>query len=631
MGQCVMGYSRNRSASNHSLTIEEIREKPTKKEIYSLLMPLFWPSKCTSRPYIFLRVLIIVSLFSLLIGKALAIFAPMLIGWCITELGAQNMKKSLLYLTGYVLLIFASVCFDELRNFTYRYVQYIGINDLSLRLFEHVHHMNYHWFTSAKTGQTIRAIYRGCESMRELSQFAVITLVPTILESIVVIIVFFTVYKNYLLGIILLVGLIVYFVFTVLVTNWRLKTREDQAQKDNEMHSVANDSVNNFEAVKLFGNEDFELKKYGKAVYLYELFNLRVLNSLSIINVGQELIRQVTTFLCFVVGILQILKGNASLGTFMVIQTYLFRIFRPLHILGTIYGSIVKSMVGLYDAASLLKMKSTVVDHEEATEVNLTEVNDPLIEFNNVSFSYSTTGCPMDSLVLKNINFKLEANKSIAIVGPTGTGKTTIFRLLSRLYDPLMGQILINGKNIKEYKQKSLRSIMGVVSQDTILFHDSIRNNVKYAKLNATDEEIWEALKKAELYDRVMEYPDKLDTLVGERGIKLSGGEKQRMSIARCFLKNPPVIVLDEATSALDSKTESQIQKTIAALVNKKTTLTIAHRLSTIVNSDLILVLFKGEIIELGKHEDLLKMKGFYKSLWDIQLKKQLDVLHQDF
>ncbi|XP_951982.1 MDR-family, ABC transporter, putative [Theileria annulata] len=632
MGQCVLGHGRNRQSSHQPITVDILENKATKADILKLVKPLFWPEKTdlTSRPHIFLRFLIVLSLFSLFIGKSLSILAPMYVGWTLDQLVLRNTRETITNMFLYFLLLFSSICFDELRNFTYRYVQFICINDLSLKLYEHVHSLNYHWFTTSRAGQIVRSIYRGCESMRELSQFGIITLVPTILESIVIIIVFFTVYKNIFLGMILFFGLTIYFTLTILVTNWRMKTREAQNDKDNDMHSIANDSVNNFESVKLFTNEKFELTKYAKAVGMYELFNYKVLNSLSLINVGQDLVVQTTTFLCLLMGILQILKDKTKIGTFTVILTYLFRIFKPLYILGTVYSTIIKGIVGIQDAANLLKIESTVQDSPDCVELDLNTEHDPIIEFRNVTFSYVTDNCPMDNLILKKVSFSLCKNRSLAIVGPTGTGKTTIFRLLCRLYDPLMGEVMVNGRSVKEYSQRSLRSKLGVVSQDTILFHDSIRNNVRYAKPDATDDEIFDALKKAEFYDRVMQFPDKLDTLVGDRGIKLSGGEKQRVSIARCFLKNPPIIILDEATSSLDSKTESQIQNTINSLVNKKTTITIAHRLSTIINADTILVLYKGEIIEQGRHQELLKLNGFYKSLWDVQRKKQSEIFDQD-
>ncbi|AFZ79758.1 ABC transporter, ATP-binding protein family member protein [Theileria equi strain WA] len=614
------------------------------------MRPFYWPNRNTTfnKSYHLLRLLIVLAVVFLCCGKACSLSSPHFIGRAVEALSKKEKGNAIYNLAMFSLAAFMAICCDEMRNLSYRYVQCIGITDLSLRFYSHLHTLSYQWFAENKSGEIVRSMYRGMDSVREFTQFGVILLVPTVVESVSIVILFMAYFKDIWLSVTVFCGLVIYFVITIVVTNWRTRTREAHAKRDNEIHGLATDGINNFETVKYYTNEDFEVRKFVKAVKVHEKLNWKIMNSLSFINVSQEVIKQGTIFLCLFIGSTYILAGTADIGAIITIQTYLFLLFRPLFILGSIYSTVVKAIVGVQDAIVLFKTQPTVVDLPDAKTLDIhgDEEVPALIEYTNVSFAYNTGAlkhdkdaheihkrakerpgkCPID-LTLHSISFKLDKFKSVAIVGPTGSGKTTICRLLCRLYDVTSGSIKINGVPVNEYTQKSLRNNIGVVAQDTILFHDTIRNNIRYAKLDATDDEIYASLKKARLYDRVLEFPDKLDTVVGERGVKLSGGEKQRVSIARCFLKDPPIIILDEATSALDSKTESLIQETITTLTSKKTVLTIAHRLSTIVNADNILVIDKGKILQQGKHNELIEKEGPYKELWNAQLKHKMQNL----
>nr|BAN66093.1 ABC transporter family protein [Babesia bovis] len=484
--------------------------------------------------------------------------------------------------------------------------------------------MDYQWFLSAKGGEVIRCMTRGLESMRDLTRFGVLLMVPTLLEATCVCILFAAYFQDPWLTLTVIIGLILYTAVTIGATNWRNKTRRAEAERDDEMHSISNDGMNNFDTVKYFTNEKYEVDRYTEVVRQHQKCQWRVISSLSLLNISQEILKQSTVGLCLMFAVMAVKQNKMSVGQMVSIQTYLFYLYRPLFLLGTMYAAICRAVAGIQSAANMLKCQPTVVDRPDAIQISLdngTDESMPMIQFQDVCFTFPEKVGLESKVTLKNINFALPKGKSMAIVGPTGSGKNTLSLLLCRLYDPTSGKILINGTDIADVTQESLRKNIGVVSQNTMLFHASLRENLKYAKLDATDYEIYEALRRASFLDRVMALPEKLDTVVGERGMRLSGGEKQRVSIARCFLKDPPILILDEATSALDSKTEADIQSALFMLFHNRTVITIAHRLSTIVDCDSIMYIEAGEIKEFGSHDDLMEKAGYYKSLWDAQLK----------
>ncbi|KAK1444016.1 ATP-binding cassette sub-family B protein [Babesia gibsoni] len=624
MASCPVGRMGSKPEDNpYRIVIAKDRPKASVRDIINLMRPFYWPGSKRDHIHkkVFLRLFLILAILLLMAGKVASLVAPHFLGLTITYLAQEKKDQAIktLVISGFLYLT-GTAC-DETRNMLYGYIQCNGLTELALNIYQHLHSLDYQWYVESKGGEILRCMMRGLESMRDLTRFGLLLLIPTLIEAIAVCLVFAIYFQMWTLTITVFIGLIVYVLVTIFGTNIRNGIRTAAVQRDNEMNNIANDGLANFEIVKHYNNERYEVERYTKAAHQQQQCQWLVLKSLSVLNTSQEAIKQVTIVVSLLFGLLSVINGDAKVGEVVAIQSYLFYLFRPLFLLGTIYSTICNAAAGIQNVADMMQIKSSVVNKPDAEELVLDMNKDvPMIEYRNVSFSYPATGDKGSSAMLKNINFKIAAGKSMAIVGATGGGKTTVGRLLCRFYDIVGGEILVNGVNIADVTKESLRKSIGVVSQDTVLFHASIRENVSYAKHDATDEEIYEALKQAKLYDRVMELPQKLDTIVGERGMRLSGGEKQRVSIARCLLKNPRIIILDEATSALDSKTEVQIQATLGTMFKNRTVITIAHRLSTIVNCDAIMLIDNGMVKEYGSHEELLRLNGQYKSMWEAQL-----------
>ncbi|EDO08669.1 ABC transporter family protein [Babesia bovis T2Bo] len=627
MGKCpITGRGSSSEADAFRVDISDDTVRATKGDIIDMMKPFYWPGKPTDSKHkrVVLRSFVLLAVFFLFAGKACHLLAPVFLGQTVNSLKEGEGEKSLYYLLAMALLFFSGTLCDEMRNLLYSYVQCHGLTTLAETFYSHMYTMDYQWFLSAKGGEVIRCMTRGLESMRDLTRFGVLLMVPTLLEATCVCILFAAYFQDPWLTLTVIIGLILYTAVTIGATNWRNKTRRAEAERDDEMHSISNDGMNNFDTVKYFTNEKYEVDRYTEVVRQHQKCQWRVISSLSLLNISQEILKQSTVGLCLMFAVMAVKQNKMSVGQMVSIQTYLFYLYRPLFLLGTMYAAICRAVAGIQSAANMLKCQPTVVDRPDAIQISLdngTDESMPMIQFQDVCFTFPEKVGLESKVTLKNINFALPKGKSMAIVGPTGSGKTTLSLLLCRLYDPTSGKILINGTDIADVTQESLRKNIGVVSQNTMLFHASLRENLKYAKLDATDYEIYEALRRASFLDRVMALPEKLDTVVGERGMRLSGGEKQRVSIARCFLKDPPILILDEATSALDSKTEADIQSALFMLFHNRTVITIAHRLSTIVDCDSIMYIEAGEIKEFGSHDDLMEKAGYYKSLWDAQLK----------
>ncbi|GFE55173.1 ABC transporter family protein [Babesia ovis] len=627
MGKCpITGRGESSEVDAYRLDMRTDIERATKLDVLRMMRPFYWPGepRDSSHKKHILRAFVILAVVFLFIGKAALLLAPIFLGMTVNALNNHGGENALYYLMVMAIMFFCGIACDELRNLLYSYVQCHGMTTLAEKFYSHMYTMDYQWFLNARSGEIIRCMTRGLESMRDLTRFGVLLLIPTILESVCVIILFAAYFQDLWLTVTVLVGLILYTTATIWATNWRNKTRRAEAERDDEMHSISNDGMSNFDTVKYFTNEKYEVDRYISVVRQHQKCQWRVISSLSVLNITQELLKQGTIMLCLMFAVMAIRKNYMSVGQLVSIQTYLFYLYRPLFLLGTMYAAICRAMAGIQSVANMLKCRPTIVDRPDAAILSLdapTEETVPMVEFEDVCFSFPE-GSGIDSRVtLSNISFSLPRGRSLAIVGPTGSGKTTLSLLLCRMYDANSGTIRINGTDITEITQESLRRNIGVVSQNTMLFHTTLRDNIRYAKLDATDYEIYEALRRASFLDRVMSLPDKLDTVVGERGMRLSGGEKQRVSIARCFLKDPPILILDEATSALDSKTEAEIQSALFMLFNNRTVITIAHRLSTIVDCDSIMYIESGEVKEFGSHDELIELDGHYKSLWDAQLK----------
>ncbi|GIX63419.1 ABC transporter [Babesia caballi] len=626
MGKCpITGRVGSGAADPYRIEMEHEGTKTSKSDILRMLRPFYWPGEPGDSKHktAWLRTFVVLALVCLFCGKVCNLLGPFFMGKMVTSLSKLDSTEALKYLIIGAVMYLIGTALDESRNLLYSYVQVHGTTTLAHTFYRHLHSMDYQFFVETKSGETIRCMTRGLEAVRELTRFGVLLMVPTMMEAVAVCIVFAAYYRHVWLALTLIAGLALYVTLTIVGTNWRNKTRTAEAQRDDDMHNISNDGLNNFDTVKYYTNEKYEVDRYMTAVRQHQWCQWRVLTSLSMLNVSQEVVKQITICLSLLFGVLAVLDKRLVVGDVVAIQTYLIVLYRPLYLLGTMYAMVCRALAGLQSAANMLLNEPMTVDKEGAQElsIELTTASDlPMVEFENVSFSYPSLSGSGTRLTLDNVSFRLPKGKSLAIVGPTGTGKTTLSLLLCRMYDVSSGRILVNGVDIATVTQESLRRSIGVVSQSTVLFHATLRDNIRYAKLDATDEEIYEALRRASLLERVLAFPERLDTVVGERGMRLSGGEKQRVSIARCFLKDPPIIILDEATSSLDSKTEAEIQSTLHMLFRNRTVLTIAHRLSTIVDCDTILYMEKGRVKQLGSHAELLQQGGGYKDLWEAQL-----------
>ncbi|KAL5110602.1 ATP-binding cassette sub-family B member 6 mitochondrial [Taenia crassiceps] len=486
---------------------------------------------------------------------------------------------------------------------------------LGVHLFKHLHAQSMSWHLSRKTGAMLRIVDRGTSSVSSVLNYLFFSIIPTIIDILIGIFYFITAF-NFWYGLIVFFTMLGYIVVTILITEWRNKLRRVMNDTDNAKSAVAVDSLMNFETVKYYTAEDFEVERYNKAIVEYQRANWTNQTSLSILNVTQSAIITagllVGTLLCA----RDVVIGTLTVGDFVLFCTYILQLYMPLNFFGTYYRLLQTSFVDMENMFELLEDDTSIHDVPDATSLTVTGGK---IEFKNVNFAYIPA-----RPVLKNVSFTVMPGKKLALVGQTGSGKSTIMRLLFRFYDPASGEILIDGQNILHVTQKSLRQAIGVVPQDTVLFNDTITYNIRYGRHTALLEEVQAAARAAEMHDRILEFPQAYSTVVGERGLKLSGGEKQRVAIARTLLKGPQIVLLDEATSALDTSTERLIQESLDKVCENRTTIIVAHRLSTIRHVDEILVLHQGEIMERGSHEELLAIpNGRYASLWMEQSSKR--------
>ena len=484
-----------------------------------------------------------------------------------------------------------------------------AIRRISLKIFKHLHYLSLDFHLSRQTGGLNRYIDRGTKGIDFLLRYVLFNVVPTFIELMLVIGILFTLY-GYQYALITLITITIYIFLTFTITQWRIQFRKDMNKADNDASTKMIDSLLNFETVKYFNNEKHEFSRLDDSLEKYEYSANKNRMSLSLLNVSQTLVIMTGITFMLVLSVFGIKNNTISVGGFVVINAYMLQLYQPLNFLGTIYREIRQSLIDMENMFNLLNEKNTVQDNG----ISKIQNSNSEISFENISFGYHP-----NRTIIKGISFHLPKGKSLAIVGPTGAGKSTISKLLFRFYDPVDGEILINNQNIKNYKQEALRQIIGIVPQDTVLFNDTIYYNISYGKPGATKEEIINAAKIAGIHEFIDSIPNKYNTMVGERGLKLSGGEKQRVAIARTVLKNPSVYFFDEATSALDSSTEKKIIKNLETISKGKTTLIIAHRLSSISRADNIIVLDQGKIVESGNHESLLNRKGLYSDLWSKQ------------
>ncbi|MEA2730685.1 MAG: ATP-binding cassette, subfamily heavy metal transporter [Acetobacteraceae bacterium] len=579
------------------------------------LLPYLWPVGNTGA-----RIRVVVALMFMVLSKVAAVYVPVLYGRIVDSLAPKDAELAALtvpvaLILAYGLVRVGAAGFGEIRDALFASVQQRAVRLLALRTFRHLHAVSLRFHLDRQTGGLSRVIDRGVLGMQSVLRLAVFNVVPTALELVMVTAIIWHMF-DWRYAVVTFVAVIVYVGFTAVLAGRRGRYRRTMNDTDNDASTKSLDSLINYETVKYFGNEAHEAQRYDHALARYERAAVRVQVSLNILNLGQAAIIAIGLTLIMLLAASGMRDGTMTVGKFVVVNTYLIQLYQPLNFLGVVYMSIKQGLVDMEQMFTLLRVPREIADKPDAVALtgHLSEGAPGEVIFENVRFGYQS-----NRTILKGIDFIIPAGSKLAIVGPTGAGKSTVSRLLFRFYDVTAGRILIDGQDIRDVTQDSLRAAIGVVPQDTVLFNDTIRYNIGYGRPDASQAEIEQAAKSAQVHDFVLKLPEGYDTKVGERGLKLSGGEKQRVAIARTILKDPRILILDEATSALDSRTEQDIQAALRAVANRRTTLVIAHRLSTVVDADEIIVLQDGEVAERGSHVALLAKGGLYARMWTLQ------------
>jgi ATP-binding cassette subfamily B protein len=520
----------------------------------------------------------------------------------------------------YGLLRMSASLFAELREFLFARVTQNAVRKVALQVFEHLHSLALSFHLARQTGGVSRDIERGTRGIQSLISYSLYSILPTLVEFILVLGYLAYSYDIWFAAI-TLCALIIYIVFTVVVTEWRSHFRKTMNDMDSKANQKAIDSLLNFETVKYFGNEAFEASRYDKNLVRYQAASIKSQKSLAVLNFGQQTIIAIGLVLILWRATLSVVDDTMTLGDLVLVNTLMIQLYIPLNFLGVIYREIKQSLTDMERMFSLLNTDKEIADASNAKPLHIENYgHGPDVRFENVSFHYD-----VKREILHDVSFNIPAGTITAVVGQSGAGKSTLARLLFRFYDIQSGKILIDGQNIQDVTQASLRKAIGIVPQDTVLFNDTIGYNIAYGDPSASIDEVYEAARAAQIDGFIKRLPDGYDTQVGERGLKLSGGEKQRVAIARTLLKKPAMLIFDEATSALDSKTERAFQEELLSLAKNRTTLIIAHRLSTIIHADQILVMEHGQIVERGTHLELLAAQGKYAEMWQMQERAALD------
>ena len=585
-------------------------QQSTLRRTIKLLAPYLWP-----KGHAGLRARVVIAVICLLLAKIASVGTPPILGYAVDSLTkvTQGLNSYLLipvaFIVAYGLARISAMTFGELRNAIFSKVAEHAITQLSLNTFKHLHSLSLQFHLSRQTGALSKFIDRGTKGVDFLLTYVLFNVIPTIIEICLVAGILAYIYGfKYALVTVTTIGLYVFITFAI--TQWRLQFRRKMNEADNNVSTKLIDSLLNFETVKYFNNEEHEYKRLYESLIEYQNASVKNEYSLSYLNIAQTFVIMLGITIMLVMSAFDIRAGLISIGGFVVINAYMLQLYQPLNFFGTVYREIRQSLTDMENLFTLWNEKSNLSDSDQ----DITPSKEATIKFDNVSFDYDAR-----RTIIKNITFEVPDGKKVALVGPTGAGKSTISRLLFRFYDPKEGAIYVNNQNIKDISQKSLRKMIGVVPQDTVLFNDTIYYNISYGNPEASEAEIFEAAKSADIHAFIISLPDGYQTIVGERGLKLSGGEKQRVAIARAILKNPSIFFFDEATSALDSATEKEIQKNLQVISRNRTTLVIAHRLSTAADADLILVLENGVITEQGTHDQLLLGNGKYTEMWNKQ------------
>ncbi|MDA7699679.1 ABC transporter ATP-binding protein/permease [Candidatus Pelagibacter sp.] len=577
---------------------------------FKLLLPYLWPKKRKD-----LRIRVSFAVVALVLAKIASVSTPLVLGSAVNSLTELSSGINLFMLVpialvvGYGVTRVIAFTFVEIRDALFSKVSQHSIRQISLTMFQHLHNLSLQFHLNRQTGALAKYIDRGTKGIDFLLRYVLFNIAPTFFEVFLVSGILFYLYGPWY-AVVTLVTIGLYSFLTFKITEWRNVFRKRMNQADNDVSTKMIDSLLNFETVKYFNNEAFEANRLDQSLEEYELAANQSRHSLSLLNIAQTFIIMLGITIMLVMSVYGIKSGEINIGGFVVINAYMLQLYQPLNWLGSVYREIRQALTDMENMFSLLEVAPTTNDDLD----DIPQSNDAEIRFENISFDYD-----IRRTIIKNISFTVSNGKKVAIVGPTGAGKSTISRLLFKFYDPKEGNIFINNTNINKISQNSLRKIIGVVPQDTVLFNDTIYYNIAYGNTGATKEEVISAAQNADIHDFITILPDGYETIVGERGLKLSGGEKQRVAIARTILKNPKIFFFDEATSALDTSTEKEIQKNLENVSKGKTTLIIAHRLSTAANADNIIVLDQGAIIEQGTHESLLLEKGKYFEMWGKQ------------
>ena len=582
------------------------------------VVPYLWPPGQT-----WVKRRVVLAMILLVVAKVVAVATPFFFKTAVDALAGDAPEGAQLLLFGAVGLTVAygfarlmNIGLQQLRDVTFARVGQRALRSLALETFTHIHALSLRYHITRKTGGLSRIVERGVKGVEFLLRFMLFSIGPLILELAMIGVILALVFDIWYL-VVVLVTIVLYTWFTFKVTEWRVQIRREMNQRDTEANQKAIDSLLNFETVKYFSAENREAMRYDASMAAYEHLAIRTANSLGALNFGQAILINSGLVIVMAMSAISVSNGVLTVGDFVMVNAYMIQITLPLNFLGTVYREIRQSLVDMGEMFDLLEQPAEVADKPDAPAI---AVNGGAVELDNVVFGYDAA-----RPILQGVSIRVEPGQSLAIVGPSGSGKSTIGRLLFRFYDVDAGALRIDGQDVRDVTQASLHEVIGVVPQDTVLFNDTIRYNIAYGRPGASFAEIEAAARAAEIDTFINDLPEGYDTQVGERGLKLSGGEKQRVGIARTILKNPPILLLDEATSALDTETEVEIQRQLAAIGQGRTVITIAHRLSTIAEADHIVVLEAGQIVEQGTHADLLVFDGRYASLWHRQAADEAD------
>ncbi len=589
---------------------ESAAERRSAMRTIKRVVPYLWPDGQTA-----IKVRVVLAMMALVLAKVFTVTTPFFYRAAVDSLTGDSAKAPVVMLvTGAVSLVVAygvmrlfGVGFNQLRDAIFAKVGQRALRRLAIETFQHIHAMSLRYHITRKTGGLSRIIERGVKGVEFLLRFMLFSVGPLILELTMVGIIFYTIFDARYLAVVV-VTITLYVLFTFRVTEWRVQIRRAMNKQDTDANQKAVDSLLNYETVKYFNAEAREAARYDESMAGYEKLAIQTNYTLGLLNFGQSVIITIGLMAVMILAATGVQDGSLTVGDFVMVNSYMIQITLPLNFLGTVYREIRQALVDMGEMFDLLGQPAEIVDKPDAKPLVVTGGE---VLFTHVDFGYDP-----ERIILEDFNLCVCAGQTVAVVGSSGAGKSTIGRLLFRFYDVNGGSLKIDGQDVRDVTQSSLRANIGVVPQDTVLFNDTIYYNIAYGRPDASRAEIIEAAKSAKIHDFIESLPDGYDTTVGERGLKLSGGEKQRVGIARTLLKNPPILLLDEATSALDSETEQGILEALEAMGRGRTVITIAHRLSTVVNSDRIIVLDKGHVIEEGTHDALLAKGGRYAAMW---------------